>query len=238
MRSSFTPALVAGALSICAPAAYPQAFSIDFGFQAGVPGIDFRGASTRDAPQSGIWLIPTTDGNAIDFNGLFDTTFTPTDVHLRSDRALDSTFNPGIFGDSDIVGLVADGIYIGQPSRHPGAGRGLSNSGPVTLTLDNIQNGFYEIITYTAPFLDLQAIVEVDINGDTQTAGGSFPPVFFEEGVTHTRHRLEITDNLLTMRFETVTGLGVINGFQIIPIPAPATLTPFALLCCARRRRA
>lgn len=235
MQARLTPALIAGTLSICIHHAHGEAFSIDFGFQSGVPSIDFTGASNRDAPQGGIWLIPTTDNNVINFNNLFDTSFTPTDVHLRSDRALDWTSNPGIFGDPDIVALVADGIFIGQPSRLPGGP--VSNSGPVTLTLDNIDNGFYEIITYTAPFLDLQAVIDVTINGQSQTAGGAFPPVFFEEGVTHTRHRLEITDNLLTMRYETVTGLGVVNGFQIIPVPAPATLTPLATILCLRRRR-
>ena len=235
MHARLTPALLAGTLSLCTPIAHSEAFSIDFGFQSGVPSIDFTGASTRDAPQGGIWLIPTTDNNIINFNNLFDTTFTPTDVHLTSDRALDATSNSGIFGDPDIVGLVADGIFIGQPSRLPNGP--VTNSGPVTLTLDNIDNGFYEIITYTAPFLDLQAVIDVTINGHSQTAGGAFPPVFFEEGVTHTRHQLEITDNLLTMRYETVAGLGVVNGFQIIPVPTPATLTPLAALFCARRRR-
>lgn len=230
MRSLRPTAVLACAIGASATHASAQAFSIDFGFQSGVPGIGFGGASTPDAPQAGTWLIPTTDGNVIDFNGLFDTDFVPTDVHLRSDRALNWINNPQIGGDPDLVGLVADGITLG--------GASFRGSGPVTLTLDGIANGEYEIITYTAPFLDFTARVSVEINGETRIGGGDFPSLFFVEGVTHTRHHLAIDDNLLTMRYETVSGQGVINGFQIIPIPTPSTLAlmPFLGLTTRRRR--
>ena len=228
MKTCFAPALIAGTLSVCASYSLAEPFSIDFGFQSGVPSLDFAGASTLQNPQSGIWLIPTTDNNVIDFKGLLDTSFSSTDVHLRSDRALNWVSNPGVFGDPDTVGLVADGIEIGLPTLRSGA---------VTLTLDNINNGFYEVVTYTAPFLDLSAVVEVTINGESKTGGGAFPPTFFVEGVTHTRHQLEITDNLLIMEYEPVSGFGVINGFQIIPIPSPATLSPLAMMLYIPRRR-
>ncbi|GEM_PF-5247235 len=229
MQSICFTAVLACAIAAPSRNTLAQAFSIDFGFQSGVPAIDFAGASTPDAPQAGTWLIPTTDGNVIDFNGLLDISFSPTDVHLRSDRALNWISNPGIGGDPDVVGLVADGIALG--------GASLRGSGPVTLTLDGMTNGEYEIITYTAPFLDLSARVSVTINGQTQVGGGEFPSLFFVEGVTHTRHTVIVDDSLLTMRYETVSGQGVINGFQIIPVPTPGTLLAVSTLGIFGHRR-
>lgn len=235
MRFHCLPAIGVGVLIACAQPTLAEPFSIDFGALRGVPGRDFSGASTRYAPQGGIWLIPTTNGNVIDFDGLFDINFDRTDVHLRSDRPLEAIENPSIFGDDDLVSLIADGIAIGNATRRTQEG---VSTGPVTLTLEHIDNGFYEIITYTAPFVDLEAVMEVTINGESLTAGGAFPSIFFVEEVTHTRHRIEITDNLLTMEYETVSGFGVVNGFQIIPVvPAPATLMAFGLLVAVRGNR-
>jgi len=232
MQSALSTALAAAIVLSCAQHAEAQAFSIDFGFRAGVPGIDFDGASTPEAPQAGIWLIPTTNGNYINFVGVFDINFDLTDVTMTSDRPVISSANTTIGGNRDLVGLVADGIEIGGPTFRSGPA-----IGPLTLTLDGIENGSYEIITYTAPYLDFIASVEVTINGDSQTAGGDFPSLFFVEGVTHTRHQTNITDNLLTMHYETVTGQGVINGFQIIPIPAPASLILLPAWAAITQRR-
>jgi len=222
---SFCAVAAASAIAGIAAPVSGQAFSIDFGFQRSVPGPDFTGASQD---QGGVWLIPSTNGNIINFERIFDITGDRSDVTLTSSRALTSFGTDLIVGDEDLVALVADGIILGGPSR-------LSSS--TTLTWSNMRNGLYEVYTYTTPFSDFEGSIDVTVNGETKTGGGGFPDVFFEEGISHTKHVVEVTDRTMVMGYQTVDGFGTINGLQIVPIPAPAPLAAIALGAAAMTRR-
>lgn len=217
---------IAGSLMLCAQGANAQAFNIDFGPERSVPSLEYPAASgsVSAPPQHGIWLIPTAQGNVIDFPGVFDITNTPTDVTLRSSRPVQSDGTFQIVGAENLVELIADGIVIGGASLT--AGTTGSTTGPLTLTWTGLENGHYEVYTYTTPFIDFGAVVSVTINGITRVGGGPFPPIFFVEGISHTRHVVRVEDGTLVMDYQTVLGTGVINGLQIVPIDEPRILRP------------
>jgi len=100
---------------------------------------------------------------------------------------------------------------------------------PPTLTWTGLEPGTYEIYTYTNPFIDFQAEIVVTINGISRSGGGSVPTFFFVEGVTHTRHVVRVEDGTIVMNYQTTSGMGVINGLQIVPVPEPALLRPSGL---------
>lgn len=219
-------ALAATGWGVCAPTAFGQAFSIDFGFQTGVPSIDFTAASD----QGGVWIIPTTAGAPINFNGVLDITGVPTDVLLTSSRGVLWDGNLGLTGPEDLVGLVGDGVLLGSPSRG-------SQTGPVTLTFENMSNGVYEVYVYAWSPFDFDAVVDVSVNGEMQRIDGELPDAFFVEGVTHTRHVVEISDGVIGIDLATVSGLGVLNGLQIVPIPAPGVPMVALVGAAVLRRR-
>ena len=220
------PLAIAGTLFLCAQGALAQAFNIDFGVERSVPSIEFPGASGSELapPQPGYWVIPTTQGNVIEFPRVIDITNTRTEVTLRSSRPVQSQGAFNITGDENIVELIADGVLLGGASRLDDSNG--STLGPLTLTWTGLENGLYEVYTYTTPHLDLSAVMSVTINGITRVGGGPFPPVFFVEGVSHTRHVVRVEDGTMEMRYETVLGSGVINGLQIVPVDQTQILRP------------
>lgn len=219
-------------LALAPSPALGQAFNIDFGTQAGVPPFDTTAASD----QGGVWFIPTTSANFIDTDFWFNNSGDVVPVAFASSRALDAAGNAGITGPDGLIGLIADGIVIGEPreTRPAGDPRAIETEGPVTLTFDGLVPGEYEVFTYTFSPLDFDAAVDITVNGETRSSFGLGQPplLFYQEGLTHTRHVLNVgPGETLSIRADATSGFAMLNGLQIVPIPAPGV--PAMLLLSA-----
>ena len=222
----------AALIAVCAVGhrAHAEAFNFDFGFQTGIPVLTYGAASG----QAGHWFIPTTDNSPVNFPNTLDINHVATDVNFTSTAPLTWRGNLGLVGDDDLVGLIADGVLIGPSMETLTSERSF-----VQLRFENLNNGAYEVYSYGWSPLDFDAVLRVTIDGETHTAGGQFPPFFFIEGTTHTRHTVTVTDGTLEIDYAAQSGLAMLTGLQIVPVPAPGTAGTglVAMMLLSNRRR-
>jgi hypothetical protein len=200
-----------------------QAFNIDHaGSPSTLPASDYGAA----ADQTGFWNAA---GNAL--TNLVDVHGQPTGVQLASggggiDLAIDgATENDKLLMDSAMA---------------------VSTSSNAT-TFFNLRPGLYDVYVYcwAGNLLGPKDVTIRAFTGAGQVVGG----VKYDEvwpgghirGITYDRLRVEVTpgDNeYLDIFIQAPGDFNVINGIQLVPVPAPGTvaLLPAAPLACRRRR--
>ncbi|MDL1927802.1 PEP-CTERM sorting domain-containing protein, partial [Fimbriimonadia bacterium ATM] len=97
--------------------------------------------------------------------------------------------------------------------------------------LTGVPNGRYQVWTYAASVSGRYVPFEIWVSGaaagqNPQVVTGPAPPNQFEYLVTHGIHDIEVTDG--TIRWDLINDPFIIganvNGFQVVPIPEPASL--------------
>lgn len=97
--------------------------------------------------------------------------------------------------------------------------------------LTGVPNGRYQVWTYAASVSGRYVPFEIWVSGaaagqNPQVVTGPAPPNQFEYLVTHSIHDIEVTDG--TIRWDLINDPFIIganvNGFQVVPIPEPASL--------------
>lgn len=205
--------------SLCSAAA-AQSFNVDFAGQAGTPGDSFGAA----AGQAGIWNVfdPATDG----LNQMTSISGVLTDAVLDfSTGPAALSADPGTSGD--VEALLDDGVL--------GLGDVLTS-----FTVAGLQNGAYSLVVYAFTGGNAGTQTTLFVGDDMQSVGGAWSGDF-EESVTHATFDLLVRDGRLEVGFvASVFGTsGIVNGFQLTLIPAPAGAAAFGLLGVLglRRRR-
>lgn len=191
----------------------------------GAPSSAFSGAGG----QPGVWnAYPGDYGGSYDLVNV-DGTFTGVSVHGNHDgmAGMLGWNNPDVSGD--VALLMKDAEVVGVP---------------LTYNLTGLADGEYRVYTYvcspdpgypgSADVFIAQALGE-----QTRHAEGTLPGNYFIEGRTHTVHDVLITDGSLDIQISGPWPKTFVNGFQLVPVPEPASLASLGLgaLLFLRRKR-
>jgi hypothetical protein len=187
--------IACGALSA---AAHGQSINLDIGDLAGLPAPDYGAAGLP-----GTWNAFTADpGEPQPLVGL-----TGEPVAAKATRDFGYTLaldDPGTDGDEQ--GLMDDGL-------------GEVGDVQMTLWIDGLLNGTYEVITYAWTPARPDDTTLVTVNGDLLTglvAGGAWPGAF-EEWTTHVVHEVEVSNGALSINIVAGSwgASGFLNGVQL-----------------------
>lgn len=217
------PVLMAVALPVCAAQiATAQSIYIDFGATTGAPSSSFAGAT--GAP--GVWNLHNAQEGLV--TSLLNTGGVATGVSLTVSALGSTGATGGLQGlTGDNAAMLGDYMF------------GTFND--LTLEFAGLAPGQYRVVTY-AIGRQSSAIVDTEVwlQGDTATTQivtGEWAGDF-ALGQTHTIHTLDLADDLL--RIDLVRPAdAILNGVQLILVPAPgaATLLLAAALAPLRRRK-
>jgi hypothetical protein len=119
---------------------------------------------------------------------------------------------------------------------------GESISGTLQYTITGLAAGAYRVFTYTPRPNGLPSAVNVTVPGSTsqnpQLVSGTMPGNTFIYLRTHSIHDVFITNGMLQIQAQAAPN-NFVTGFQIVPVPEPATIAgvilPLGYLL--RRRR-
>ncbi|MFM9958610.1 MAG: GC-type dockerin domain-anchored protein [Phycisphaerales bacterium] len=200
--------LAAATLLAASSCANAQSINIDWDtpgntiLGGGVPAPTFAGAG-----QAGVWnSLPfsTPSINLVDLNG------NPTAATLTRSPAMMTGANQGT--------LTGDHFLLLNDYQADGAGIGV--------TVNGLLPGRYTVITYAIRLVGFQSRTNVAVAGsitpNPQTAGGAVPLNEVVEGVTHTRHEVDVEPGgSISITATPVTLLCFINGVQLIRTPPP-----------------
>jgi hypothetical protein len=195
MRRLILLLVACGAATASAPG---QSINIDLGDLAGTPAPDYGGAGLP-----GIWNAFTADPG--DPQALVGLTGQPVAATATRDfGALLVADDPGTAGNDQ--GLMDDGL-------------GDVGDVQMTLRIDGLLNGTYQVITYAWTPARPDDTTLVMVNGDLFSglvAGGAWPGTF-EEWVTHVVHVVDVSNG--TLAINIVGGSwgasGFLNGVQL-----------------------
>jgi hypothetical protein len=98
---------------------------------------------------------------------------------------------------------------------------------PVTITVDGLPTGLYNVYTYSWYPANSTAVVStVTVNGlDPQNVGRTGAYAGFVLGETHALHTVSLASpQTLTINAAAASIIGIVNGFQIVMVPEPAAL--------------
>lgn len=200
MRSTILPFFVA----LMLPAAVlAQGFNIDADHSAGgagtgVPADTFAGA----ANMAGRWnAVAGVIGGAITLRGL--------DGQLTSVTLSRSGNGSNVGSDNPNTTLPGFGLLLDDVQS--------VGTGSTTWTLAGLASGTYRVYTYAISPSSSTARTSVTISGSTQTVGGAMPLDSFAPLVTHATHTVSSTGTI-TVTIANSTGVGSINGMQIVPV--------------------
>ncbi len=102
------------------------------------------------------------------------------------------------------------------------------DGGPVTVTVSGLPTGLYNVYTYAwYPANSISVISAVTVNGlSSQNVQRTGLYAGFVLGETHALHTVSITSPQ-TLTIDAAVGniVAVINGFQIITIPEPTSMS-------------
>ena len=212
--------------SVSAPA---QSFNIDLDIGVGdatigngAPSSAFPGA----AGQAGFWNTVTANGPH-NLTALFGLDGGLTGVHMQATGGIGGALgynNPLNTGDYAL--LLNDSADVGNE---------------VDYHFSGLIPGHYLIYTYAVKENPPNVRATVTVPGATipvQTVAGPMPGNTFMLGVTHSVHDLQQTGTSFEIE---VSGSGPpnpqVNGFQIVAVPEPATLSAFSIGLIFLRRR-
>ncbi|MBL8745049.1 MAG: hypothetical protein JNK58_01695 [Phycisphaerae bacterium] len=156
-------------------------------------------------------------------------------------------FGPGPF---NLVGLngVPSGAQIARSSASPGFTFDLGSSGnyaklvydadridgPGSYTITGLPAGSYIVYTYAAAPSFSTIATRVTINGSQQVIADAPIDNTFAEGRSHARHALFHPGGPLVIAVDKASINGAINGFQIVPVLAPAAVITSPNTCTQR----
>ena len=162
----------------------------------------------------------------------------PTPVRLEADRTW------GLDGGSGWPGNTGDFNLLLNDSAHVGT---LRDGGSIAYTWTGLKPGAYRVYTYavdTAGYrVDTPVFVPNSTSENPQIVTGPMPGNAFSYHITHAVHDVAPDEGILQVIVEQPPGLKRgfhINGFQIVSVPEPGTMTILAvgaLFLLARRRR-
>jgi len=212
-------------LSLWSTPASGEALNIDLGGGFSTPPASTYGAA---AYQPGFWNpVNLVKNDLVDING------NSTPVRYASEA--NGGFLLDIQGATPDDKLLMDSALSVQSTRS-------------AATFSNLQPGLYDLYIYcwAGNLLGPKDVTIRAFTGAGQVVGG----VRYGEqwpgqqvlGETYDKLRVEVTPGdgqYIDIAIQAFGDFNVINGVQLVPIPAPATLTlaPAALLACRRRRR-
>ena len=153
---------------------------------------------------------------------------------------------PDNFGDPfslrDVNGSATSVIITGTGLGSSGGWNNPINTGDYNLLLNDAQQvgsnfsytlsgllpGRYRLYTYAvkpySEFGEAFTTVVGSITPNPQHASGFMPGNTFVLGVTHTIHEVDVLDGSLHLEVEGPWPDAYVNGFQLVPVPEPATL--------------
>ena len=184
-----------------------QNFNVDFGNLSDAPA-----ASYGAAGQTGYWNAIGVPSGRIPLRDL-DGVLTTVDIRGVGGTQILEFDNPGTSGDDD---ALVDDMLIG-----------FSDPLDVCLWIDNLENGLYEVTSYALTPDDggLLSRVRVDFAHEGPIYIGGDWPGAHENGVTYTRHYVEITNNEIAFHAGEL-GASVqagLNGVQVRLLSPAAT---------------
>lgn len=207
------------AMAVTAGMACAQSFNIDLNVDfgppsvgAGVPDISFGGA----ADQPGFWNANSITGQPPQL--LRNLSGEWTGVTLISPIGGGGTGFNNPANTGGYAALLNDGRDIGRFAE------------PESYTIVGLANGLYRFFTYallpSGEFTPNRVVVSGSLTPNPQIVTGPMPGNQFIVGITHCVHELQVTSGSFVV---TVTGTmgqnGYINGFQLVQVPEPATVT-------------
>jgi hypothetical protein len=115
-------------------------------------------------------------------------------------------------------------------------------AGGLRYTLDGLLPGRYKIYTYAVEPQGDPWLTQVTVPGSTQgtvAVTGPMPGNQLIEGITHSVHDIDFAGGSLLIRAEDHWPASYVNGFQIVAVPEPASLSicGMGLAYVLRRRR-
>ena len=204
------------AVGLVSGSALAQSANMDYHDAAGIPTADYAAAGLP-----GVWNALT--GPAGVFESLVGLDGLPITATITQ------TGGGGLQ-------LVPNGALTGNDAALLND-RLLSTASFITLDFAALTNGTYHVYTYV--FSGTPRNVSVWINDDQGTAfdyvtGWNGQP---ELGATHARHETEVLDGSLRITVNLPGDDAVVNGVQLVLIPAPGALPLLVLVAGTGRRR-
>ena len=115
-------------------------------------------------------------------------------------------------------------------------------SGGLNLTISGLTPGLYRIFTYAVKPQGEAWTTQITVPGSAQgivAVTGPMPGNQLIPGITHSIHDIQLTGGPLTIQAAENWPGSYVNGFQILAVPEPTTISviAFSLAALAARRR-
>lgn len=120
--------------------------------------------------------------------------------------------NPNLSGDFAL--LMKDAAQVTDPAGN-------------VYWFNGLGSGYYDVYTYAAKpsgeILPVPVTILGSLTQNPQVVSGPLTGNQFQQGITHSVHRLWSPDGSISVHVGYAFG-GMVNGFQIVPVPEPGTI--------------